>query len=43
MNECIQGEILKVKEGDVANLDETVKIELNMAYANKKMKVSEWG
>ncbi|KAF8358863.1 cul-1, partial [Pristionchus pacificus] len=35
----VKGEILKVKEGDVANLDETVKIELNMAYANKKMKV----
>lgn len=32
-----------MKEGDVANLDETVKIELNMAYTNKKMKVSDKG
>ncbi|GMR42512.1 hypothetical protein PMAYCL1PPCAC_12707, partial [Pristionchus mayeri] len=35
----VKAEILKVKEGDVSNLDENTKLALNLDYSNKKMKV----
>ncbi|GMR43668.1 hypothetical protein PMAYCL1PPCAC_13863, partial [Pristionchus mayeri] len=34
----VKAELLQVKEGDVANLDETTKIALNLKFTNKKMK-----